>query len=149
MPPSKKETLPHTLAERIRFLREKRFLTPAALALRAQVPLKTIEDIEAGIELFLAPSLRQRLSKILQVRPADIRDVEKPPSVPFSEIAAMQEKSKILHEDIMADPDGEHVCPCCGASMLVRMFERRDLHNRPFLAMKANCTQCLFRLEDD
>jgi transcriptional regulator with XRE-family HTH domain len=141
--------LPSTLAERIRFLREKRYMTPDLLAKKAQVPVSMVEDIEAGIEMFLAPAVRQRIARVLHVRPIQIEEVEKPPEEESAETPMLQRKGIHLRDDILQDPDGPHLCPSCGAPLAVRIFERRDLQDRPLLVIKANCTRCLFRMTDD
>jgi transcriptional regulator with XRE-family HTH domain len=141
--------LPATLAERVRFLREKRYMTAEALALKAQLPLRTIEDIEAGIELFLAPAIRQRLARVLHVRPSQIQEVEKQPNYTNDETPMLQRKGLHLHEAILRAPDAPHLCPSCGAPLAVRLFERRDLQDNLLVVVKAHCTKCLFRLSDD
>lgn len=141
--------LPATLAERIRFLREKRYMTPEAVAIKAQVSLRMVEDIEAGIEIFLAPAVRQRLARVLHVRPQQIQEVEKVPPTLEENAPDMRRKGIHLHEDILQDPDAAHTCPSCGALLEVRVFERRDLRDNPLTVIKANCTKCLFRLSDD
>lgn len=146
MPPS---PLPPTLAGRIRHLREKRYMTPDLLAIKAQVPVGLIEDIEAGIELFLAPSVRQRIARVLHVRPSQISEVEIQPEFNDAEVPLLQRKGFSLREAILEDPDAPHLCPSCGAPLAVRLFERRDLQDRPLIVIKANCTRCLFRLTDD
>lgn len=142
-------TLPSTLAQRVRYLREKRYMTAALLAKRAQVPLQTIEDIEAGIETFLAPAIRMRLARALHVRPMVIREVENEPLNLSMETPKLQRESLGLLEAMRANPEGAHVCIRCGAPMTVRLFERQDLQENRFTVIKANCTQCLFRLTDD
>lgn len=130
-------------------MREKRYMTPEAVAVKAQVPLRMVEDIEAGIELFLAPAVRQRLARVLHVRPSQIQEVEKEPYHPSTETPELLRKGLSLHEEILRDPDAPHLCPSCGAPLAVRIFERRDLQDRPLAVIKANCTKCLFRLSDD
>lgn len=142
-------SLPETLAERIRFLREKRFLSPDMLASKALVPVSLVEDLEAGIEMFLAPSVRQRLARVLHVRPSQIEEAEKPPEINDAETPMLQRKGFSLRDEILRAPDGPHLCPSCGAPLAVRLFERRDLMDNPLTVIKANCTRCLFRLTDD
>jgi transcriptional regulator with XRE-family HTH domain len=142
-------SLPATLAERVRFLREKRYLTVEMLAIKALVPISMIEDIEAGIEMFLAPAVRQRIARVLHVRPTQIEEAEKPPEINDAETPMLQRKGGALREEIMRAPDAPFLCPSCGAPLAVRQFERRDLQDNPLLVIKANCTRCLFRLTDD
>lgn len=124
-------------------------LTPDLLALRAQVPVRLVEDLEGGLETFLAPAIRQRLARVLHVRPAQIQELEKPPSIFNPNAATLQHKSVGLHEAILRDPTAPQVCPNCSAPLAIRLFERRDLQNNLLTVVKANCTQCLFRLADD
>lgn len=142
-------SLPATLAERIRFLREKRYMTPEMLAMKALVPLSMVEDLEAGIEMFLSPAVRQRIARVLHVRPSQIAEAEKPPEFDNAEAAVLQRKALALREAILGDPDAPHLCLSCGAPLAVRLFERRDLRDNPLTVIKANCTRCLFRLTDD
>ena len=143
-------TLPETLAQRVRFLREQLYMTPEVLAWKSRLPLGTIEDIESGVEMFLAPSVRSRLARALQVRPGQIKEVEKVPDEKISiEVPVLQRKSVDLLEDMRANPDAEYTCPRCSAPLVVREFERRDLQDNAFTIIKAHCTQCLFRLTDD
>lgn len=141
--------LPGTLAERVRFLRERRYMTPEAVAIKAQIPVRFVEDIEGGIELFLAPAMRQRLARVLQVRPGLLQEVEKQPDNIHPETPTLRKKGLALHEAILRAPDAPHLCPSCGAPLAVRLFERRDLQDNVLTVIKANCTQCLFRLSDD
>lgn len=144
------QSLPATLAERVRFLREKRMMTPELLAKRALIDVDTVRDIEGGIEMFLAPAVRQRLARALHVRPAQIEEVEKPPeAVDELQVAMLRRKGINLHQSILDEPDAPHLCPDCGAPLAVRLFERRDLQDNPITVVKANCTRCLFRLTDD
>lgn len=146
--PSEARTSP-TLAEMFRLWREKRYMTPALLAQKANVPLRLVEDIEAGIECFLAPAVRQRLAKVLHVRPSQIREVEKRPTDDMSADPALYQQGNELREAILQNPDAPRECPTCGAPLSIRLFERRDLQDRPLVVIKANCTRCLFRMTDD
>ena len=141
--------LPTTLAERVRYLRERRMMSLEYLAHKAQVPLRMVEDIEAGIETFLAPAVRQRIARVLHVRPVQIQEAETPPEQSSAETPMLQRKGLHLREAILEEPDAPHLCPSCGAPLAVRLFERRDLQNNALTVIKANCTRCLFRLTDD
>lgn len=146
---SSPSSLPPTLAERIRHLREKRYMTPELLAIKAQVPVQMVEDLEAGIEMFLAPAVRQRIARALHVRPSQIQEVEKQLEMAGPDAPQLQQKGVSLRESILREPDAPHLCPSCGAPLAVRLFERRDLQDNLLVVIKANCTSCLFRLTDD
>jgi len=144
--------LPATLAQRVRFLREQRMLSLEHVAHHARISLRQLEDIEAGIEMFLSPSVRQRLARVLRVRPQRLKDVEQPPQPSREEmsgIAYRQAKGAELLEAIRENPAEAYRCPDCAAALVIRVFERRDLHDQPFSVIKAHCSQCLFRLTDD
>ncbi len=143
-------SLPETLAQRVRHLREQQDMPPEVLAWKARVPLSMVEDIEAGIETFLSPAIRSRLARVLHVRPAQLREVETPPEEAISlEVPVLQRKSLDLLEAIRQDPQGAFHCPRCQAPLVARLFERRDLQDQTFTVVKAHCTQCMFRLTDD
>lgn len=147
-----KTVLPATLAQRVRFLREQRMLSAEYVAHHAQISLKQLDDIESGLEMFLAPAVRQRLARILHVPPRQLKEVEKPPRTTVEEmadIAFRQQKGGELMEAIMANPQGKFRCPECNELLNVRVFERRDLHDQPFTVIKAHCNRCLFRLTTD
>jgi transcriptional regulator with XRE-family HTH domain len=146
---SPSSSLPPTLAERIRHLREKRYMTPELLAIKAQVSVQMVEDLEAGIEMFLAPAVRQRIARALHVRPSQLQEVEKPLEMTSPDTPQLQKKGLNLREAILREPDAPHLCPSCGAPLAVRLFERRDLQDNLLVVIKANCTRCLFRLTDD
>ena len=142
-----KNTMPLTLAVRMQEWRDRRLLTQAALAQRANIPLRMIEDIESGIELFLPIIIRQRLARILHIHPRQIQELERPPRHPQN--LGLQAKGGSLLQAILDNPDGSHTCPACSAPLNVRFFKRLDLQNRPLNVVKAACSQCLFRLTDD
>jgi transcriptional regulator with XRE-family HTH domain len=136
--------LPDTLAQRVRFLREQRGVTIQRLAELCGLSVQLIEDIEAGIELFLAPSSRQRLARGLRVQSAVIKMVEKP--VPRPERTGKGPQPPSL-EALWANPEQRLYCPECGAELTVRMFERQDLQGHPIHTAKIHCTRCLYRTE--
>ena len=60
-----------SLAQFVSELREKIGLSQTGLAKKSALPLKTIEDIESGQELFLASTIRQKLANALKIKPAE------------------------------------------------------------------------------
>jgi predicted RNA-binding Zn-ribbon protein involved in translation (DUF1610 family) len=55
----------------------------------------------------------------------------------------------MLVEAALKDPQRAYYCPQCGGKLVVRLFERRDLHDMPLTAVKIHCSKCLFRLDFD
>lgn len=136
-------TLPSTLAQRVQVLREKRGITRARLAESAQVPESLIEDIEEGLTLFLAPAVRQKLARALKIKPSTLQQVEKTVDAPKPLLSA--EGVAHLLSEIEAFPDTQHDCPACGKPLVVRIFDRRDLEDRPIIELKIHCSGCLFK----
>lgn len=140
-PPTEKAT---TLAQFVQKAREAVGITQGKLAELANLPVNQVEDIETGIELTLSPSVRQKLAKVLKLRPVQLKNLEKqiqPPRPPLSLEARERYIDEILHY-----PDQSYPCPQCGTELLVRVFQRRDLEDNLLLEVKAHCPQCLFKL---
>lgn len=138
------QPLAGTLAQRIQQLRESRGMTQQRLAEAANLPLNQIQDIEAGIELFLSPSVRQKLARVLKVRPSTLQSVEK--FIPPLQPALSQEAREQMIEEILRYPNEVYACPLCGETLAVRIFNRRDLEDNLLVEVKANCLKCLFRI---
>ncbi|MEB3286298.1 MAG: helix-turn-helix transcriptional regulator [Vampirovibrionales bacterium] len=147
--------LPDNLANRVQFLREHLDMTPRQLASKASVAEAFIQDIEAGLEMFLAPAVRLKLARALRVRPSILQDVERRPKLPnaaeLSESAEWQKtrKTKQLLEAVALNPTGDYHCPDCEASLIIRQFQRRDLEDNLLLTLKVECSNCLFRWSTD
>ena len=143
--------LPDTLSRRIQFLREDLDLTQRQLARKSQIALSQIQDIEAGLELFLAPSVRLKLARALRVQASVLQEVESATGA-FStdgDPNALAEAGHHLLHQVSRAPEQEYSCPHCQAAIVVRVFERRDLEGNPIQAIKIHCTQCLFQLASE
>ena len=66
-----------SLAEFIRETREKAGFSVIGLAKKAGITIEQLEDIEAGKELFLPATIRQKLAKGLKLNPSDIKEYER------------------------------------------------------------------------
>ena len=66
-----------TLAQFIQKKREDIGFSTKGLAMATNLPIETIEDIEAGKDLFLSVTVRQNLAKILKCSPDEIKKLEK------------------------------------------------------------------------
>ncbi len=132
------------LAQFVSETREKLGLSQTGLAKKSALPLKMIEDIESGQELFLASTIRQKLANGLKLKPADIKQYEKHPDLsllPDNEITLFI-KNKILAHDI------ENLeCPVCGSKLITRIAKMYDLEDNLVLVPKARCTKCPFQIK--
>lgn len=135
-----------SLAQWVQGIRETLGYSQSKLAEKAHLPLTLIEEIEGGLQLFMAPAQRQRLARALKVRPVEIQQVEKKwqanqPSKTLSPQATEQWLDEMIHF-----PTATYHCPQCQNPLVVRLFHRRDLDDNPLVDVKAHCTSCLFRL---
>lgn len=144
-PPPSKPSLPLTLARRVQHLREAMDMTQRQLARKSLVALAQIEDIESGIDLFLAPAIRLRLARALRVPLDVLQEVEK--RVEEQE-AFSQEEAHLLRQ-IAQKPDADYTCPRCQSPVVVRVFERMDMEGNEIRVIKAHCSQCLFQIASE
>ena len=66
-----------TLARFIQNKREELGLTQKGLAVAANIPVETVEEVEAGKELFLPVTIRQAIAKVLKCEAHEIKQLEK------------------------------------------------------------------------
>jgi len=146
-----------SLALAIQQWREARDLSPRGLAKRAELPLQFIEDIEAGLILFLSVTERQRLSRVLRVHPALIAQVEAPSpnqdvygshaeSAAAADAEASSESLADLAQAAMPVTALSH-CPQCGGELARHERTRQDLNQHTLTVIRIHCTQCLFRAQ--
>jgi transcriptional regulator with XRE-family HTH domain len=143
--PGSSRTLANTLALRVQQLREQYGYSQERLAELANLPLSQIQDIEAGIELFLSPSVRQKLARVLKTRASVLKAVEKPQQTQLTPYLSPEARERYI-EEILHHPNQAYDCLICGGPLAVRLFNRRDLEDNPLVEVKAHCSRCLFRL---
>lgn len=130
-----------TLARFIQTKREDLGLTQKGLAIAANVPLETIEEVEAGKELFLPVTIRQALAKALKCDPLDIKQLEK-------DITNNIISPEIIEslKQLILNGAGGLKCPKCGAPLDTRIAKMYDLEDNLILHPKAHCTKCPFQI---
>lgn len=132
-----------SLAQFVSQRREQIGLSQTGLSKKSNIPLKMIEDIECGNELFLATSVRQKLAKGLKVEPVQIKKYEKTVDVSLVSDAQYIEDLKIK---ILAGEGDECLCPVCGSALVTRIAQMYDLEDNLQLHPKAHCTKCPFQI---
>lgn len=132
-----------SLAQFVSERRENIGLSQTGLSKKCNIPIKMIEDIECGNELFLATSIRQKLAKGLKVEPSEIKKHEKTVDVSLISDAQYIEDLKIK---ILAGEGDECGCPVCGAKLVTRIAQMYDLEDNLQLHPKAHCTKCPFQI---
>ena len=130
-----------TLARFIQTKRDELGLTQKGLAIAANVPLETIEEVEAGKELFLPVTVRQALAKVLKCDPMEIKQLEK-------DISSNIISPEIIEslKNLILNGAGGLKCPKCGSPLVTRIAKMYDLEDNLILHPKAHCTKCPFQI---
>ena len=135
-----------TLAQLISTKREELGYSQKGLSDKANIDLPIIENIESGQELFLSPSVRQKIALALKLSPQEIKFFEKQPQInekDFEIVDKAEElKIKILNEDLKG-----HKCPVCGAELVCRVAIMYDLEDNLIRHPKARCSKCPFLIK--
>ena len=131
-----------TLAQFIQQKRDKLGLSPKGLAMKTNLDLGLIEDIESGKELFLSVTVRQILAKYLKCSPDEIKKLEKD----FDNHIVSDEIIESLKELILNGAGGLK-CPLCTAPLITRIQKLYDLEDNLMSHPKAHCTKCSFQIK--
>lgn len=131
-----------SLAQFVSETREKMGLSQTGLAKKSSLPIKTIEDIEAGQELFLASTIRQKLAKGLKLNNRDIKIFEKQfdDDIP-GELTLEELKNEITQGATTLK------CPQCSNELICHIEKMFDLKDNLILHPKARCSKCPFQVK--
>lgn len=132
-----------TLAQFIQKKRDDLGLSPKGLAMACNLPIETIEEIEAGKDLFLSVTVRQSLAKVLRCNPEDIKALEKD----FTTDLVSPKMIESIKELILNGAGGLK-CPRCGAPLVTRIAKLYDLEDNLMLHPKAHCSKCAFHITE-
>lgn len=136
-----------SLAELVSGKREALGLTRDELSEKANLDILTLQNIEEGYDLFLPPTIRQKLAHALKIENKEIKKYEKRQDFNLAKKSIMEEiREKILLN--YANPDFEIFCPVCGEKLITRVAKLYDLEDNPILRAKARCSKCPFQLKD-
>jgi len=134
-----------SLAEFIRETREKAGFSVVGLAKRTGLTVEQLEDIEAGKDLFLPATIRQKLAKGLKVNPAEIKEYERILLVSYD---AVTDKYINSVKKAILDGDTENLrCPICSSKLITKIVRLIDLENNIALHPKAQCSKCSFQIK--
>ncbi|MCD7879504.1 MAG: helix-turn-helix domain-containing protein [Candidatus Gastranaerophilales bacterium] len=134
-----------SLSEFIRESREKAGLSVQGLAKKTSLTLAQIEDIEAGKELFLPATIRQKLAKGLKLNPSDIKEYERIMLVSYDYIP--KEYINDVKKAILEGNTENLKCPVCSSKLNTRIVRLLDLENNIALHPKAQCSKCSFQIK--
>lgn len=132
-----------SLANFVQKKREKLGMSAQGLSKKSAIELSFIEDIEAGKELFLPVTIRQKLAKALRCNPAEIEQHERTLNEKIVKTEVVEDIKKMIlsgEEDIL--------CPMCGNLLVTRIAELYDLEDHLIRTPKAHCSKCVFQIKN-
>ena len=138
-------TYSKSLSEYIRETREKAGFSVQGLAKKSGLTIEQIEDIEAGKDLFLPATIRQKLAKGLKLNPADIKKYERIILDIYDSVSA--EYLQDIKTAILEGNTENLRCPVCGSKLKTRIMHLIDLDNNIALHPKAQCSKCSFQVK--
>lgn len=133
-----------SLSEFVRNTREKAGLSALGLAKKSGLTIEQVEDIEAGKDLFLPATIRQKLAKGLKLNPHDIKKYERVLLDAYDSVDRFIEDTKtaIIQGNI------ENLrCPICSSKLITKVVKLIDLENKIALHPKAQCSKCSFQIK--
>ena len=134
------------LAQMVSSVRENLGLSQRGLAKKCNLTIDEIESIESGQELFLPPTIRQKLAKGLKLNLLEIKMYEKAPLEDFK----LDFQTEDYMKQAILDGNTDNLrCPACGSKLFVRVAKMYDLEDNLILTPKAHCTKCVFQLRED
>ena len=134
-----------SLSEFICSEREKAGLSAIGLAKKSGLTVEQIEDIEAGKDLFLPATIRQKLAKGLKLNPNDIKKYERIMLDAFDGVTDrfIEDTKKAI---LMGMTENLR-CPICSSKLNTRVVKLIDLEERIALHPKAQCSKCSFQIK--
>ena len=134
-----------SLSEFVRDVREKAGLSTLGLAKKSGLTLEQVEDIEAGKDLFLPATIRQKLAKGLKLNPADIKKYERIMLVSYDSVTDrfIEDTKSAILQGITENLK----CPICGSKLITKVVKLIDLENKIELHPKAQCSKCSFQIK--
>ncbi len=131
-----------TLAQFVSQKRETLGLNALGLAKKCNLTVEEIEGIEAGIDLFISTTVRQKLAKGLRVTIAEIKKLEPKEDFGFKNNEEIEEELK----ELILNGAKDLKCPICGAKLITRIAKMYDLEDNLMLHPKARCSVCPYQI---
>ena len=135
------------LAQMVSSVRDKLGLSQSGLAKKCNLSLEQIESIESGQELFLPPTVRQKLAKGLKLNLLEIKMYEKNfGNTPLEDFMLDAQTEDYIKQAILEENTDNLRCPSCGSKLNTRIARMYDLEDNLVLTPKAHCTKCPFQI---
>ncbi len=138
-------TYDKSLSEFIRESREKAGLSIIGLSKKSGLTIDQLEDIEAGKDLFLPATIRQKLAKGLKLNPSDIKQYERVLLVSYDNIDENYINS--VKQAILNGETENLRCPICSSKLNTKIVRLIDLEDKIALHPKAQCSKCSFQIK--
>ena len=133
------------LSEYVTELREKVGLSVQGLAKKTGLTIEQIEDIEAGKDLFLPATIRQKLAKGLKVNPIEIKQYERILIGAYDNVTP--EYINNVKQAILQGQTNNLKCPIRKSKLNTKIVKLLDLENNTALHPKAQCSKCSFQIK--
>ncbi len=134
-----------SLSEFIRESREKAGLSIIGLSKKSGLTIEQLEDIEAGKDLFLPATIRQKLAKGLKLNPVDIKQYERILLVSYDNID--ENYINTVKKAILNGETENLRCPICSSKLNTKIVRLIDLEDKIALHPKAQCSKCSFQIK--
>lgn len=134
-----------SLSQFIQETREKAGLSVSGLAKKSGLSVEQIEDIEAGKDLFLPATVRQKLAKCLKINPSDIKQLERIILVSYDKVD--NDYIQAVKKAILDGETDNLRCPICKSKLNTKITKLIDLENNIALHPKAQCSKCSFQIK--
>lgn len=134
-----------SLSEFIRESREKAGLSIIGLSKKSGLTIEQLEDIEAGKDLFLPATIRQKLAKGLKLNPSDIKQYERILLVSYDNID--ENYINTVKKAILNGETENLRCPICSSKLNTKIVRLIDLEDKIALHPKAQCSKCSFQIK--
>ena len=134
-----------SLAQYIFELRENAGLSVLGLSKKTSIPVNILEDIEAGKELFLPVTIRQKLAKGLKISLAEIKEHERIILDVYDSVDENYIQS--VKKAILEGNTDNLRCPICSSKLNTKIVQLPDLENNIALHPKAQCSKCSFQIK--
>ena len=138
-------TYDKSLSEFIRESREKAGLSIIGLSKKSGLTIDQLEDIEAGKDLFLPATIRQKLAKGLKLNPSDIKQYERVLLVSYDNIDENYINS--VKQAILNGETENLRCPICSSKLNTKIVRLIELEDKIALHPKAQCSKCSFQIK--
>ncbi len=138
-------TYEKSLSEFVRETREKAGFSVQGLSKKSGLTIEQIEDIEAGKDLFLPATVRQKLAKGLKLNPVDIKQYERILIVSYDKVD--DKYVKAVKKAILDGETDNLRCPICSSKLNTKVVRLLDLENNIALHPKAQCSKCSFQIK--